>query len=109
MGAERLPQKTEVIYYVTDLDTAPLTGKTAMFAFLRLFMGTSHWDQYVADQLLATADVTRAMREHVQLCQDQWYVDDGALQKNGGRDDGDILCHPMLVLSYLQAFDKANV
>ena len=24
-------------------------------------------------------------------------------------DDGDILCHPLLVLSYLQAFDAADV
>ena len=35
-----------------------------------------------------------------------------ALQENGGLadlwyiDDGDILCHPILVLSYLQAFDS---
>ena len=37
-----------------------------------------------------------------------------ALQGNGGLqdqwcvDDGDILCHPILVLSYVQAFDTAN-
>ena len=38
-----------------------------------------------------------------------------ALQENGGLadqwclDDGDILCHPLRVLPYLQAFDAANV
>ena len=38
-----------------------------------------------------------------------------ALQENGGladqwySDDGDILCHRILALSYLSAFDTANV
>ena len=32
-----------------------------------------------------------------------------AWQTSGTFDDGDILCHPMLVLPYLQAFDTANV
>ena len=32
-----------------------------------------------------------------------------AQQTNGTFDDGDIVCHPMLVLSYLQTFDTANV
>ena len=36
-----------------------------------------------------------------------------ALQENGGLagqwyDDGDILCHPILLVPSLQAFDKAN-
>ena len=58
--------KTEVVYYVADLDAAPLTGKSTMFAcsppFLPLVtLGVAvEPRQYIADQLLATADVIRA-------------------------------------------------
>ena len=55
----------------------------------------------------------------IQLGGPEWLVgaDDPrhAVQENGGLadfwyvDDGDILCHPMLVLSNLQAFDTSNV
>ena len=57
--------------------------------------------------------------QDVQLCDSEKHVgaDDPrhALQENGGMvdlwyiDSDEILCHPVLVLSYLQALDAANV
>ena len=78
--AERNPKKTEVIYYVNDLDAAPLEWRihevqnmatlstvTAGSFTLGVAVGPR---QYIADQLLAKADVFRAMHERVQPCQD---------------------------------------
>ena len=56
VGAERTPQKTEVICYLEDVGAA-----LGVAVLLR---------QFIADQLLAKADVTRAMHERVQVCQD---------------------------------------
>ena len=80
IGAERNPQKTEVIYCVKELDAASpgwkidevrlLASASTVAAgsnTLRVAMGPR---QVIADQLLAKADVTRAMRERVQPCQD---------------------------------------
>ena len=79
VGAERNPQKTEVIY-VADLDAGPLEWKTDVVRLLasvsavdagsntlRVAVGTG---QFIADRLLAKADVVRAKHERAQLCQD---------------------------------------
>ena len=79
-GAERNPLKTEVIWYVNDLDAVPpewRTGDVQSLAktsavtdgsiTLGVAVGTR---QFIADQLLSKADVIRAMHERVQLCQD---------------------------------------
>ena len=75
VGAERNPQKTEVICYVNDLDAAPpecrilgvqkmakVSTATAGSITLGVAVGPR---QYVADQLLARARVIRAMHERV--------------------------------------------
>ena len=80
VGAERNPQKTELIYFVDDLDAAlpewkiddvqkmaTVSTVTAGSTTLGVAVGLL---QFIADQLLAKADVIRAMRERVQLCQD---------------------------------------
>ena len=80
VGAERNPQKTEVIYFVNDLDAAPpewrpgdvqnmarVSTATAGSITLGVPVGPR---QYIAEQLLGKADVIRAMHERVQLCQD---------------------------------------
>ena len=80
VGAERNPVKTEVIYYGNDLDAAPPSGESATCRIwpkpqqsprgcmtLGVAVGPR---QHIADQLLAKADVIRAMHESVQLCQD---------------------------------------
>ena len=80
VGAERNPLKTEVIYYVNDLDAAPpewRNGDVRSLAktlavtdgsiTLRVAVGSR---QFITDQLLSKADVIRAMHERVQLCQD---------------------------------------
>ena len=80
VGAERNPQKTDVIYCVNNLDAAPLEWRvrdvqnmarvstaTARSITLRVAVGPR---QYIADQLLAKADVILAMHVRVQLCQD---------------------------------------
>ena len=80
VGAERTPQKTEVIYFVDDLGAAPLDWKndevqkmaavstvTAGSVTLGVAVGRR---QFITDQLLAKADVIRALHERVQLCQD---------------------------------------
>ena len=79
VGAECNPQSTEVIYYVADLDTAPLDWKidevrklasvstvAAGSTTLGVAVGPR---QFIVDQLLFKADVIQAMRERVQLCQ----------------------------------------
>ena len=79
VGAERNPQKTEVIYYVEDLNAAPAEWKlddvrklatvstvTAGSTALGVAVGPR---QFIADQLSAKADDIRAMHERVQLCQ----------------------------------------
>ena len=79
IGAERNPQKTGDIYYVADLDAVPLEWRinddrplasvtTAARGSITLGVAVG-LRQYVADQLLAKADVIRAMHERVQLCQ----------------------------------------
>ena len=80
VGAERNPQKTEVIYCVNDLGAAPpewRTGdvqnmaKVSTVAAGSITLGVAVGPrQYIADQLLAKADVSRAVHERVQLCQD---------------------------------------
>ena len=80
VGAERNPQKTEVVHYVNDLDGAPpewtigdvqnmakVSTATAGSITLGVAVGPR---QYIAEQLLGKADVIRAMHEHVQLSQD---------------------------------------
>ena len=80
VGAERNPQKTEVIQCTDDPGAAPLEWRlgdvqnmanvstvTARSIALGVAVGSG---QYIADQLSAKADVTRAMHERVQLCQD---------------------------------------
>ena len=72
VGAERNPQKTEVIYCVNDLDTAPLEwriGDVQNMASLHSCRWKHHARSRIADQLSAKADVIRAMHEGVQLCQ----------------------------------------
>ena len=80
VAAERKPQKTEVIYHVNDLDAAPLEWRhgdvhdmakvptvTAGSITLGVAVGPR---QFMAEQIIAKADVVRAMNERVQLCQD---------------------------------------
>ena len=80
VGAQRNPQKTEVIYYCKDLDAAPpewnidevkkqasVSTATAGSITLGVAVGP---EQFIADQLHSKADVIRAMHEKVQLCQD---------------------------------------
>ena len=80
VGAERNPQKTEVVHNVNDLDGAPpewaigdvqnmakVSTATAGSITLGAAVGPR---QYIAEQLLGKADVIRAMHEHVQLSQD---------------------------------------
>ena len=80
VGAEQNPLKTEVIYYVNDLDTAApewrigdvrslakTSAVTAGIITLGVAVGSR---QFITDQLLGKADVIRAMHERVPLCQD---------------------------------------
>ena len=76
VGAERNPLKTEVIYYVnaappewkTDevRSMAKISAVTSGSITLGVAIGSQ---QFITDQLLSKADVIRAMRERVQLCQ----------------------------------------
>ena len=79
IGAERTPQKTEVIYRVSGLDTAPPDWKISEVRLLasvdtavrgnvtlRVAVGPR---RCVTDQLVAKADVIRAVHERVQRCQ----------------------------------------
>ena len=80
VGAERNPLKTEVIYYVNDLDAAPpewkigdvwsLTKTSAVTAGSITLGVAVGLRLFIADQLLSKEDVIRAMHERVQLCQD---------------------------------------
>ena len=63
------------------------------------------------------ANATRLMADYRDRAQRAQAFHLGGPQKRNGLDDprhalqengGDILCHPILVLPYLQAFDKAN-
>ena len=77
VGAERNPMKTEVIYYVNDLDAAPpewnigdvrSLAKTSAVTDGSITLGVAVGSrQFVKDQILSKADVIRAMRERVQL------------------------------------------
>ena len=80
VGAERNPQKTDVMYYVDNLGEALLEWRiddvqnmakvstvTAGSTTLAVAAGPR---QFIADQLLAKADIIRTMHERVQLCQD---------------------------------------
>ena len=49
------------------------------------------------EKLVGADDRRHALQEDGGLAH-QWYL-----------DDGDLLCHPLLVLPYLQAFDAADV
>ena len=80
VGAERNPHKTEVIHHVEDLNAAPPGWKVddvKKMAAVSIATGGSTIlgvavgpQEFIADQLLAKADVIRAMHERVQLCQD---------------------------------------
>ena len=80
LGAERNPLKTEVIYYVKDLDAAPpewiigdvrSLAKTSAVSDGSITLGVAVGSrQFIADQLLSKADVIRAMHERVELLQD---------------------------------------
>ena len=80
VGAERKFQKTEVIYFVNDLDSVPpewrihdvqIMAKVSTVTAGSITLGVADGPrQYIADQLLVKADVIRAMHERVQLCQD---------------------------------------
>ena len=76
-GVERNPQKTEVIFFVNDLDAAPLEWRirdvhniakvstvTARSITIGVAVGPR---QFILDRLLAKVDVIRAMHERVQL------------------------------------------
>ena len=80
VGAAQNPQKTEVIYYVGDLGAAlpewkvydvrklaTVSTVAAGSTTLGVAVGPR---QFIADQLLAKADVFRAVHEGVQVCQD---------------------------------------
>ena len=80
IGSEQYPQKTEVICHVADVGAAPpersindvrplasVTTAARESIALGVPVGPR---QYVADQLLANADVIWAMHERAQLCQD---------------------------------------
>ena len=78
IGAERNPQKTEVIHYVKDLDAAHLEWRVNDVRPSAFVSTTAHGNvtlgvavgprQFVADQLLVKTDAIRAMHECVQLC-----------------------------------------
>ena len=77
VGAECNPQSTEVIYYVADLDAAPLDWKidevrklasVSTVAAGSTTLGVAVGPRQFVDQLLFKADI-QAMRERVQLCQ----------------------------------------
>ena len=80
VGDERHPLKTEVIYYVNDLDAAPpewsigdvrslakISAVTNGSTTLGVAVG---FRQFIADQLFSKADVICATHERAQLCQD---------------------------------------
>ena len=80
VGAERKPQKTEVIHHVNDLDAAPPEWRngdvrdmaqvpTATSGSITLGVAVGP-RQFMAEQIIAKADVIRVMNERVQLCQD---------------------------------------
>ena len=80
VAAVRNPLKTEVIYCVNDLNAAPPEWRvrdvqnmakvsTAIAGSITLGVAVGP-RQFIADQLVAKADVIRAMHERVQLCQD---------------------------------------
>ena len=74
---EPLTPEEEVIQYVADLDTAPLDWKISDVRLLASVSTAVHGNvtprvavgprQYIAEWLLAKADVIRAMHERVQL------------------------------------------
>ena len=80
VGAGRTPLNTEVIHYVDELSAAPPawrsddvqnTAKVSTVTAGSITLGVAVGPrQFIADRLLAKADVIRAMRERVQLCQD---------------------------------------
>ena len=80
VGAEPNPLKTEVIYFVNDLDAAPpewkigdvrSLAKTSAVAAGGITLGVAVGSrQLITDKLLSKADVIRATHEHVQLSQD---------------------------------------
>ena len=80
VGAERNPLKTEVIFYVNDLDAAPpewrigdvrSMAKTFAVTDGSITLGVAVGSrQFIADELVSNADVIRAMHKRVQLCQD---------------------------------------
>ena len=80
LGQNETPQKTQVIYDVTDMDAAPpewttndvrplASVSTAVHGHVTLGVAVAP-RQYIADQLLAKADAIRGMHERVRLCQD---------------------------------------
>ena len=80
VGVERNPLKTEVIYYVNDLDAAPpewrvgdvrSMAETSAVTEGSITLGVAVGSgQFITDQLLSKADVIRAMHERVPLFQD---------------------------------------
>ena len=80
VGAERNPLRAEVINYLPNVDAAPSEWKVNDLCLLAsvstVACGSNTLGvavgprQILADQLLANADVVRAMHERVQLCQD---------------------------------------
>ena len=77
VGAAQNPQKTEVIYYVGDLvpewkvyDVRKLATVSTVAAGSTTRGVAVGSRQFIADQLLAKADVFRAVHEGVQVCQD---------------------------------------
>ena len=77
VGADRTPQKTEVIYHVDDLGAPPPEwrlddmqnmAKVSTAGSGSITLGVAVGPrQFTAEWLLAKADVTRAMHERVQL------------------------------------------
>ena len=58
---------------MADLDAAPAERKIDDVKKMTAVSAVGP-RQFIADQLLAKADVSRAMHEHVQLCQDSSYA-----------------------------------
>ena len=70
IGAESNRQKTEVIFYVSDLDNALSDWKISEVRTKAIVDTATRGAASQTSQLLTTVDVNRAMHERVQLCED---------------------------------------
>ena len=82
LGHKEIDNKTEVIFYVSDLDNAPSNWKISEVRALTTVATAAHGNialgvavgprRCIAEQLLSKADVIRAMHEGVQICQTEF-------------------------------------